>query len=57
MNWIAAIIFVMNVIRYCRDFPSSLLKWIFANVMKMREEIILTMMPNQRNLKIGGIIQ
>jgi hypothetical protein len=50
MSWIAAIIFVMNIIRYCRDFPGFLLKWIIANVMKMREQIILTMMPNQRNM-------
>jgi len=57
MSWIAAIIFVMNVIRYTRDFSGSLLKWIFANVMKMREQIILTMMPNQRNLGLSGIIQ
>jgi hypothetical protein len=47
----------MNVIRYCRDFPGSLLKWLFANVMKMREEITRTMMPTQRNLAVGGIIQ
>lgn len=51
MSWIAAIIFVMNVIRYCRDFSGSLLKWIFANAIKTREEIILTMMPNQRILR------
>ena len=57
MSWIAAIIFVMNIIRYCRDFPGFLLKWFFANVMKMREQIILTMTPNQRNLEVGGIIQ
>jgi len=57
MSWIAAIIFVMNIIRYCRDFPGSLLKWIFANVMKMREQIIFTMTPNQRYLGLGGIIQ
>jgi transposase, IS5 family len=57
MSWIAAIIFVMNIIRYCRDFPGSLLKWIFANVMNMREQIIITMMPNQRKLGVGGIIQ
>jgi len=57
MSWIAAIIFVMNIIRYCRDFPGSFLKWIFANVMKMREQIILTMIPNQINLGVGGIIQ
>jgi transposase, IS5 family len=39
MGWIAAIIFVMNLIRYTRDFSGSFLKWIFANVMKMKEEI------------------
>jgi hypothetical protein len=43
-------LFVMNLIRYTRDFSGSLLKWFFANVMKMREEIILTFMPAQRNL-------
>jgi len=53
----AAIIFLRNVIRYCRDFPNSFLKWILADVMKMREQIFLTMMPNQRNLGLGGIIQ
>jgi hypothetical protein len=57
MSWIAAIIFVMNVIRYCRDFPGSLLKWLFANVMKMRNEISTTMTPTQRYLAFGGIIQ
>jgi len=53
MSWIAAIIFVMNVIRYTRDFPGSILKWFFANVMKMREEIKITMMPTQK--KMGWI--
>jgi hypothetical protein len=46
-----------KVIRYTRDFPGSLRKWLYANVIKMREEIILTMMPAQRNLAVGGIIQ
>lgn len=50
MSWIAAIIFVMNVIRYTRDFSGSLLKWLVANVMRIREEIIITFMPAQRNL-------
>lgn len=50
MSWIAAIIFVMNLIRYTKGFPGSILKWLFANVMKMREEIIITFMPAQRNL-------
>jgi len=50
MSWIAAIIFVMNVIRYTRDFPDSMLKWLFANVMKMREEISITFMSAQRKL-------
>ena len=50
MSWIAAIIFVMNIIRYTRDFSGSILKWLFANVMRMREEIIMTFMPAQRNL-------
>jgi len=50
MSWIAAIIFVMNVIRYTRDFPGSMLKWLFTNVMKMREEIIIPFMSAQRNL-------
>lgn len=49
-SWIAAIIFVMNVIRYTRDFPGSLLKWLLANVMKMRKEIETAFMPAQRNL-------
>jgi transposase, IS5 family len=38
-------------------FPGSFLKWIFANVMKMKEQIILTMMPNQKKMWFGGIIQ
>lgn len=50
MSWIAAILFVMNLIRYCRDFSGSFLKWLFANVIKIRDEIILTFMPAQRNL-------
>jgi len=57
MSWIAAIIFVMNIIRYCRDFPGTLLNLIFANVIKMREQIILTMTPNQIYWGFGGIIQ
>lgn len=57
MSLIAAIIFVMNIIRYTRDFPGSLLKWFFAYVMKMREEIKLIMMLTQRNLAVGGFIQ
>jgi transposase, IS5 family len=39
MSWIAAVIFVMNLIRYIKDFPGFLLNWIFANVKKMKEEI------------------
>jgi transposase, IS5 family len=50
MSWIAAIIFVMNLIRYIKDFPGSLLKWLFVNVMKIKEEIQITHMPAQRNL-------
>jgi len=50
MSWIAAIIFVMNVIRYTRDFTGSMLKWLLANVIKMREEIRIPFMPVQRNL-------
>ncbi|HET9570205.1 MAG TPA: hypothetical protein VFP20_02195, partial [Bacteroidales bacterium] len=52
MSWIAAIIFVMNIIRYTRDFPGSILKWLYANVMRMREEIKLTFMPALRNLEL-----
>jgi transposase, IS5 family len=29
----------------------------FFVIQKIREEIILTMMPNQRNLRFGGIVQ
>lgn len=47
MSWIAAIIFIMNVIRYTRDFPGFILNWLYANVMRMREEIILTFKPSQ----------
>lgn len=50
MSWIAAIIFVMNLIRYTRGFPGYILKRLMANVIKMREMIILTSMPTQRNL-------
>jgi|GEM_PF-5312527 len=46
----------MNVICYCKDFLGSFLKWILANVIKMREQI-LTMMPNQKNMGFGGFIQ
>ena len=47
MSWIAAIIFIMNVIRYTRDFPGFILNWLYANVMRMREEIIFTFKPSQ----------
>lgn len=57
MCWIAAIIFVMNVIRYTRDLPGYILNWLCVNVMRMSEEIKLTMMLTQRNLSVGGIIQ
>ncbi len=50
MSWIAAIIFIMNVIRYTRDFPGFILKWLFANVVKMREEKRFTYIPTQRIL-------
>lgn len=52
MSWIAAIIFVMNLIRYTRGFPGYILKRLIANVIKMREMIILTFMPAQRNLRL-----
>ena len=47
MSWIAAILFIMNVIRYTRDFPGFILNWLYANVMRMREEIIFTFKPSQ----------
>lgn len=47
MSWIAAIIFIMNVIRYTRDFPGFILNWLYANVMRVREEIIFTFKPSQ----------
>lgn len=50
MSWIAAIIFVMNVIRYARDFSGSILGWIIDNVVEMGNEKIITFIPAQRNL-------
>ncbi|MGE4433400.1 MAG: transposase [Bacteroidales bacterium] len=47
MSWIAAIIFIMNVIRYTRDFPGIILNWLYAYVMRMREEIKFTFKPSQ----------
>ena len=47
MSCMAAILFIMNVIRYTRDFPGFILNWLYANVMRMREEIIFTFKPSQ----------
>lgn len=57
MSWIAAIIFVMNLIRYTRDFSGSVWKWLLANVMRIRDEVASAIMPIPGNLAVREIIQ
>lgn len=57
MSWIAVIIFVMNLIRYTRDFSSSVWKRLLANVMRIRDEVASAIMPIPGNLAVREIIQ
>jgi hypothetical protein len=52
MSWIAAIIFVMNIIRHCRDFFASFMKWLTVIVLKMREETRIQITPTYRGLRL-----
>lgn len=52
MSWIAAIIFVMNLIRYTRDFVVSFWGWLMENALRIKEQIIATFTISQRNLGV-----
>jgi len=57
MSWIAAIIFVMNVIRHMKGVTSLFFDWFFAKILRMKQ-IIETKIPNPAYNFVGfGIIQ